>query len=197
MYNRIHLPEGIETWFEYFLSDYSQEIIEKYKNTKKIVISDCDGILNDGHMHHVAEGKFMKSYGCHDKELVKFLSSLGWKFLFISNDQIGGQITKQRLIDSFGKFIDISKSFMLGNDSFRKNMVDKYNKDGYITLFCGDSISDIASLNIATYAGTTNNAFYLVKPYCDYVSKYDGGNGGFADILYFILIQTLNDIKNL
>ena len=43
--SRIILKEGL-TWADYFKSKHTLE----YINMKKIIISDCDGILTDGNM---------------------------------------------------------------------------------------------------------------------------------------------------
>ena len=60
--SRIILKEGL-TWADYFKSKHTLE----YINMKKIIISDCDGILTDGNMTYDGNGKRFKTYGCHDK----------------------------------------------------------------------------------------------------------------------------------
>ena len=65
-------------------------------------------------------------------------------------------------------------------------------EDGSKVLFVGDSLSDIEALNVATWAATTANAPIQVKEFCDYASEYDGGSGGFADILIAVHEDILN-----
>lgn len=63
-------------------------------------------------------------------------------------------------------------------------MVKSYLDDGHQVVFVGDSLSDIKSLNIATFAACPKNAFFEVKKFCDYVSDLNGADGAFADIIY-------------
>ena len=94
--SRIILKEGL-TWADYFKSNHTLE----YINMKKIIISDCDGILTDGNMTYDDNGKRFKTYGCHDKELFNIAKDLGWEFLFVTDDKTGGDITDRRISNSF------------------------------------------------------------------------------------------------
>ena len=75
------LREGL-SWADYFKSQHTLE----YINMKKIIISDCDGILTDGNMTYDENRKQFKTYGCHDKELFNIAKDLGWEFLFVTDD---------------------------------------------------------------------------------------------------------------
>ena len=66
---------------------------------KKIIISDCDGILTDGTSIYTSDGKIGKVYGSYDKEAIKEAHDNGWEFLFVSNDSNGWPITKKRLTE--------------------------------------------------------------------------------------------------
>ena len=90
------LKEGL-TWADYFKSKHTLE----YINMKKIIISDCDGILTDGNMTYDENRKRFKTYGCHDKELFNIAKDLGWEFLFVTDDKTGGDITDRRISNSF------------------------------------------------------------------------------------------------
>lgn len=154
-------------------------------NYKRIVISDCDGILTNGNLSYTENGKFMKTYGCHDKEMVRLLQILGWEFIFVSNDITGFGITKSRIKQSFG--LDCIQA-----DSVqRTNLVEEYKKKGYDVVFCGDSPSDVAAAEQATLSCTTKNCFTPIKPYFNYISEHNGGEGGFAEILYYVM-ETFN-----
>lgn len=90
------LREGL-TWANYFKSKHTLE----YINMKKIIISDCDGILTDGNMTYDDNRKRFKTYGCHDKELFNIAKDLGWEFLFVTDDRTGCDITDRRISNSF------------------------------------------------------------------------------------------------
>jgi len=160
---------------KYVLGDNSEEYIQK----KKIAIIDCDGVVSNGESLYTEDGKFLKSYGCYDKEMMKFFSNIGWEFEFVSDDKKGFNITKKRISDLGYELFNYS-------DKERLQLIKDYkDKIGYdIIVFIGDSLSDIPSLIEADYSGTCNNAPDLVKTFCDYVSPRNGGNGAVADIMY-------------
>lgn len=128
------LREGL-TWADYFKSKHTLE----YINMKKIIISDCDGILTDGNMTYDDNRKRFKTYGCHDKELFNIAKDLGWEFLFVTDDRTGREITDRR----------ISNSLMIhvidANSKEREEFVKKYRDGGYIVVFIGDSPSDVSA----------------------------------------------------
>ena len=68
----------------------------------------------------------------------------------------------------------------------RKKLVKAYQNAGYFVVFVGDSISDIPAGKIADMFCTTNNGFEEVKENCHFVSSRNGGNGGFAQIIYYV-----------
>ena len=60
---------------------------EKYLNAKKIIISDVDGILTESSSYYTADGKVMKKFGAYDTEMINFMKTQGWDFLFVSKDK--------------------------------------------------------------------------------------------------------------
>ena len=150
---------------------------------KKIIISDCDGILTNGTSIYTSDGKIAKIYGSYDTEAIKEANNNGWEFLFVSNDSNGWSITSKRLLE-------YSKrnwcNYQLASGEERLELVKKYREGGYYVVFVGDSISDIPAGISADLFCTTNNGFDEVKEKCHYVSTRNGGNGGFAQIIYYV-----------
>lgn len=173
------------SWMEYMKSKHTQE----YINMKKVIISDCDGILTDGNMTYSDCRKEFKTYGCHDKELYKLAKSLGWEFVFVTDDRTGYEITDSRTTSSLGQHVYVY------DGKSREKLVDQYKNGGYVTVFLGDSPSDLNAASAAHMCATTDNAFEPIKPYFNYVSPYQGGHGGFADIIYQLLLLDENDLK--
>lgn len=173
------------TWSKNFASNYSKEYIDM----KKIIISDCDGILTDGNMIYDDEKKKFKTYGCHDKEMYKLARNLGWQFIFVSNDKRGFNITDTRVHDFAIRHV------CLLDGKQREDLVNNYKKEGYLVVFLGDSPSDLNAASSANICATTNNCFDPIKPYFNYVSNKDGGHGGFADIIYQLLLISENELK--
>lgn len=184
-YVRPVLPSGYFSWEDMIIDGFDKA----YIGTKKAIVCDCDGILTDGNLSYTKEGKFIKTYGCHDKEMISLVRKLGWNIHFVTNDASGIKITEERLYDSL-------KLPVLQENSFgRAEHVKKLVNEGYLTIFCGDSPSDLKAAANAHYCCTTKNCFEPIKKYFNYVSEYEGGHGGLADILYKIIIEGKDILK--
>ena len=182
LYNKGSKYRNVETWEQKIIVSYCSEEIY---NLKKVLICDCDGILTDGNLGYFNSGKSYKSYGCHDHEMIKLLKNCGWEICFVTNDKSGYDITKNRVKD-------LGCSVVLASPMDRKKTVEAYSDDGYIVAFFGDSPSDLPAAMKADYRYTTANCFNPIKEYFHYVSKSEGGHGGFAEC-GFHLITTLHE----
>lgn len=179
------LPREYFSWETMMVNSFDKSYIE----TNKVIVCDCDGILTDGNLSYTKDGKFIKTYGCHDKEMISLVRKLGWDIQFVTNDISGIEITKNRLYDSL-------RLPVLNKNSYeRAEHVKKLVDKGYITIFCGDSPSDLTAASFAHYCCTTKNCFEPIKKYFNYVSEYEGGHGGLADILYKIVEEGNNILK--
>jgi len=167
MKNRLHLPDGVDSFYDLIKSTENDR--------KKIIISDVDGILTTGVLGYTKDGKAMKFFGGHDKEAINIcVNLLGWDLKFVSDDRVGWDITESRL--SHIKKMNPDKiSYEIADASSRANLVKEFKDKGYKVIFIGDSLSDIEALNLADIAATTNNAESLVKLFVDYVSPRNGG----------------------
>lgn len=174
---RKKLPREVKSW-ECFIADL---IDQKYRYKKKIVISDCDGILTDGNIPYDGTTKPFKTYGCHDKEMTHVMRKCGWDFLFVTNDREGYEIAKNRVSSS------LKETCKTADAEERIELVKKYKEEGYYVVFCGDSPSDLKAASEADLACTTSNCFDPIQAYFDYVSEHEGGHGGFAEILWWTL----------
>lgn len=151
-----------------------------YCKAKKIIVADCDGVLTNGQSIFSSEGKVFKTYGSYDKEAIRFMQSVGWRFDFVTDDLAGYQITSARL-----------RSWKLQEPSQfdwkeRANYIDGLRADGWFVLYVGDSVSDLEVGKHACAFYMTRNGSDLIKSKAAYVSRKKGGEGGFADILYRI-----------
>ena len=157
---------------------------------KIIIISDCDGILTNGTSIYTSDGKVAKIYGSYDTEAIKLAVDDGIKILFVSNDSNGWNITKKRLDEYKNRgWCD----YQIASPQERKELVQHYKQLGYFVVFIGDSISDIHAGLESDFFCTTSNGFDDVKKLCHYISNREGGNGGFADIIYTIDLRYIDD----
>ena len=188
-------------WFEYL----KDSIKESHNGYKVIFVSDCDGILTDGRSYFTKDEKTHKSYGSYDKEAIRFITDyMNDSLDFITDDKDGMAIHKTRIkhLSNSCRWL----SFELINKSPKERLEYIQNlklhfknfKDfkKVIIVFIGDSISDIPALSEADIAMTTNNAPDEVKEYCNYISKYNGGMGGYADCI-FHFYENFNNVKTI
>jgi len=188
-------------WFEYL----KDSIKHDHDGYKVIFVSDCDGILTDGRSYFTKDEKTHKSYGSYDKEAIRFITDYMNDTLdFITDDKDGMAIHKTRikhLSNSCNRL-----NFELINKSPKERLEyiqylkfqfrnPKYWKK-VIIVFIGDSLSDIPALSEADIAMTTNNAPDEVKEYCNYISKYNGGMGGYADCI-FHFYENFKNVKTI
>lgn len=173
------------TWEDNFVSKYPLS----YIRMKKVIISDCDGILTDGNMTYDENRKRFKTYGCHDKEMYNLAKKLGWEFRFVSDDHTGYNITDKRVRNFTFQHVDMLDA------NGRNKLVNKYKEEGYLVTFLGDSPSDLNAATSANICATTDNCFEPIKPFFHYVSKYQGGHGGFADIIYQLMLIPEDQLK--
>lgn len=171
-YNQPTIQEKLDRYLKSQCSD-------KYLNAKKLMVSDCDGIISTNESFYTKNGKELKSYGCYDKEMMRLLKTLGWEFIFISDDLNGFAITKKR-IEDLGEKIENIK--YLDRERYVKELKTNYD----VVVYLGDSISDIPAMIEATYSGTVANAPQIVKEFSNYYSDLNGGFGGFADVIWNI-----------
>lgn len=183
----------------------------KYYQAKKIIVSDCDGVLTDGtsivgqHPNDYTGvgilGKFAKVYGSYDKEAIKFMQDMKWDFEFVTADKEGFHVTNQRI-----KHL-IKKEVLFRNGEERRALIDYLANEGYsYIVFVGDSLSDLEtlyspSLNFFCYMPTIDafheSAKYIMTNHLKlsdeeqdrkiktFTSKV-GAHGGLAENLYGI-----------
>lgn len=178
------LREGL-TWADYFKSKHTLE----YINMKKIIITNCEGILTDGNMLYDENRKRIKTYSCYDKELYDIAKDLGWEFLFLTDAGSAIDITNTIINKSFMSHV------IIADPNEREKLVKKYRDGGYTVVFIGNSPSDLAAVRLANICATTDNCFEYIKPFFHYVSKYQGGHGGFADILYQLMLMDKDGLE--
>lgn len=174
-----------QDWFDYFY----QTKVKNTKKTKTLFVVDCDGVLTDGRHYYDTSGKFAKSYGSYDKEAISFLTKYcGDSIFFVSDDKAGWDITEQRM-KHLSRSLNVGKQFGYANMSPKERAafitIKKIEEEFDEIVFIGDSLSDINAMSLADWVGTTKNAPKHVNYYVDYISKYEGGKGGFADIVFY------------
>lgn len=192
MFNTIGREREIELYKKLGsnLDNYLMNTVsDEYKELKKVIVADCDGVISTNESLYSKDGKVMKSYGCYDKEMIHLMQKIGWEFLFVTADKVGYYITKARIDD-------LHCTLTTHTPEQRVELIRHLKTKNDIIVYIGDSLTDIPALIEADYAGTTSNAPEPVKMFCNYISHLQGGYGGFADVLWNIH-YLINDKYNL
>lgn len=179
--------------YNYFILE-NNFFSKEYYEAKKIIISDCDGVLTDGKSaigfdSYNKVKKIFKEYGSYDKEALKFMQTMNWDFLFVTDDQDGFKFTLNRIQKWLN---DDGESFLKSaNYLRRKSLIDYYHELDYqYIIFIGDSVSDLYVLNseYLTDFYCPANALDIVKnnKRVRNITYRSGGEGAFAKILYYI-----------
>lgn len=172
-----------------------------------LVICDCDGVLTDGKSYYTEHGKMFKAYGAYDMEIIKWFTSVkNWKFLFVTADMNGYEITCRRLKDMAlgaksnlaniaisGNMQQTLSAFMQGPNRIALAAANAYGRAEIVKtaksfihtpiIALGDSLSDLWMFELADACAIPANAPSIMAKYVDYVSHKCGGDGAFADII--------------
>lgn len=144
----------------------------------KNVVFDVDGVFTDGRFHYSSEGKYLKMFGAHDSDGLKFLKSCGLNVNVISADYRGFEITKKR-------FSDLEINLDLVGEMKRYEYLAK-NFDFSSLIFMGDGIHDAKILKKAFFGIAPGNATIAAINSSDYVTKLSGGNGAVFEACFHI-----------
>ncbi len=165
---------------------------------KKIIVSDCDGILTSANLTYDVDGKCQKHFSVNDSLDLKLLREVygdlvGGVVVLTGDKEPGISITKTRL-DEIGLLMLPCKN------------VDKYS---YIrdrwglenVVYFGDDIFDLPTLMECAWSGTVADAPLVVQRAAKYTSTYVGGANGFTDLVMRALenyfeVDPITDIVN-
>lgn len=151
----------------------------KFAKRDLSVVFDVDGVLSDGKFYYTNSGKVMKVFGSHDSEALKLLSkNKNLNVIFVSADKRGFQITKKRVKDLGFKVV-------LLNSEERVNYLNKL-KSKKLTIFVGDSFTDIKAFKSSDFSIAPKNAHYLAKRKVDLILKSNSAEGAISEVCLLI-----------
>ena len=135
----------------------------------ELLITDVDGVLNDGKFYYSQEGKIFKKFGPHDSDGIKFFRQFGINVIAVTADKRGFDITKRRTDDLNVKLFYVPEA----------DRVDGVLKaaNGLPFAFIGDGYHDLKVFPYSTISYTTQNALKIVKEKANVVLNAIGGDG--------------------
>jgi 3-deoxy-D-manno-octulosonate 8-phosphate phosphatase (KDO 8-P phosphatase) len=145
----------------------------------KTLISDVDGILNDGIYYYGRSGLIMKGFNCNDSVAIKVARAAGIYMVFVTSaSELSYRITMLRLTD-WGPPVTLLEC------DFGKKL--ERIEDEEINLseaaFVGDCVDDIPLLRAAAISFAPASAIDTVKRAASQVLKRRGGEGCLLEVV--------------
>ncbi len=161
--------------------NYSPELIE-IASKIKLVAFDVDGVMTDGSLTFLEDGREIKTYNAKDGLGVVMLSKAGIITSIITARD--NNVVKIRA----GQ-IDIKELYM-GQKNKVQALIElskKYELDLSQIAYMGDDLPDICVLQEVGLACCPKDAIKEVVENCNFVSKFNGGKGAVRELCDFIL----------
>ena len=154
------------------------EIAEKIK----LVAFDVDGVLTDGSLTFLEDGREIKTYNAKDGLGVVMLSKAGLITSIITARN--NNVVKLR-----AEQIDIKELYMGQKNKVvaLNELAKKYNLELNEIAYMGDDLPDICVLREVGLKCCPKDAVKQVRDVCNYISAYDGGKGAVRELCDFIL----------
>jgi 3-deoxy-D-manno-octulosonate 8-phosphate phosphatase (KDO 8-P phosphatase) len=161
--------------------ELSPQISNKLKKIKTIV-TDVDGILNNGTLYITADNKeFLGEFNAHDGVGIVMAIECGIQVIVISHrDSLCTQhrcahlgITEIHtgIANKQQKLAELMKMFALEQSE---------------VLYIGDDLIDIPAMKISGFSVAPSDAVDVVKNYVDYITKSQGGRGVFREVVNLV-----------
>lgn len=145
--------------------------------SKLVFVLDCDGTITDGKMWYNKAGKYLKSFGCDDFDLLRVLKNKNIIIHFITADKKGYEIIDKRINQECGFLLDLVSNLPQQRWDFIES---NYPKDQYTVNFMGDGWGDHLCLKNANLSFTVQDALDKVKEAADIVLDRKGGDRAVA-----------------
>ena len=147
----------------------------------KLFLMDVDGTLTDGKIYVGTSGEVMKAFNVKDGLGIVNLSKYNILPIIIT-----GRISDIDTIRS--KELGIKEVYQGVTNKKEKyyEILKKFNVKKEEVAYVGDDINDLEVMKECGFKACPNNAVKEVKEICDFISKFNGGDGAIREIIDFI-----------
>jgi YrbI family 3-deoxy-D-manno-octulosonate 8-phosphate phosphatase len=158
----------------------------------KLVVFDFDGVFTDGIIQFDNQGNIIKKYNCKDGTGIKLLQKNNIKVGVISGYK--DNISQRSILEHLGiELISLgSNNKIIILTEWCNNLDIKLNEVAYM----GDDVNDLELLNNVKLSGCPNNAHKQCISVCNFISKFNGGEGCVRDFCDNILDNYNFENKN-
>ena len=148
----------------------------------KLVAFDVDGVLTDGSLTFLEDGREIKTYNAKD----------GLGVVMLSKSNIITSIITARdnnVVKLRAQQLDIKELYMGQKNKVLalKELCEKYNLNLDEVAYMGDDLPDLCVLREVGLKCCPKDAVNQVKEICNFVSNFTGGRGAVRELCDFIL----------
>lgn len=139
----------------------------------KLVVFDFDGVFTDGVIQFDNNGNIIKKYNCKDGTGIKLLQKNNIKVGVISGYK--DNISQRSILEHLG--IELISLGLNNKLNILRDWCQKLNIKLDEVAYMGDDVNDLELLNNVKLAGCPNNAHKQCISVCNFISKFNGGDG--------------------
>ncbi|MBA4503118.1 KdsC family phosphatase [Marinobacterium marinum] len=148
----------------------------------RLAVFDVDGILTDGHLHFLADGREIKSFHTLDGLGIKLLQRCG-----IETAIITGRRSPQ--VEHRAEALGITY-LRQGREDKLVALEELWSQNGHgaaETAYIGDDLPDLSAIRASAFGASVPNGHPLVRKEADWVTGAAGGQGAAREFCELIL----------
>lgn len=160
--------------------------MKKITENIRLIISDVDGVLTDGHIYITDSGEQMRSFYVRDGLAMKALMKHGFKVGIITAALTSGAVeTRAKMLGVDFLYVGLDEKVKIV-DQWRKKLKLKWENIAYI----GDDLIDMDVMKKAGFSACPADAVAKVKKIASVTLKTKGGWGCFREMTekYFYVL---------
>ena len=148
----------------------------------KLIAFDVDGVMTDGSLTFLEDGREIKTYNAKDGLGVVMLSKAGLITSIITARENNAVKLRAEMIDIKELYMGQKNKILALNE-----LVEKYNLKLSEVAYMGDDLPDLCVLREVGLKCCPYDAVKEVKNICNFISDFNGGKGAVRELCDFIL----------
>ena len=160
---------------------FNSNLNEIAKNIK-LVAFDVDGVMTDGSLTFLEDGKEIKTYNAKDGLGVVMLSRAGIITSIITARDNNAVKLRAEMINIKELYMGQKNKILALNE-----LIEKYGLSYDEIAYMGDDLPDICILEKVGLKCCPFDAVQQVKEKCNFISSFNGGRGAVRELCDFIL----------
>lgn len=157
----------------------------------KIIITDVDGVLNDGKRFYSKNSESVKTFHVRDGMAINILKRNNISTIILTKET-------SDIVHNWAKRMNVSLTIMGADKKELKlnQILKKFNVQKHEIAYIGDDVNDISLLNMVGFSACPNDASIQVKKIVNYICKKNGGSGVLREITDLVLTTKFGNKVN-